>query len=123
MCWSHVYSNILTQLKCVSALNKTVSDNILNDLVNIQWSELNETSFRKSVELLEKKYLDKNDAILNGVLAKFFVYLHKVWIDSGEFRWYEGAHPWGISNNQGVETKSSPIQQYLSQSQVNIIAV
>ena len=100
-----------SSIKIVSTHNKTIADSILNDLVNIQWSALNEASFRKSVELLEKKYVDKNDALLNGVVAKFFSYLHKVWIDSEEFRWYEGAHPWGISNNQGVEGKNKEIKQ------------
>ena len=34
----------------------------------------------------------------------------KVWIDSTEFRWYEGAHPWHISNNQGIEGKNKEIK-------------
>ena len=37
--------------------------------------------------------------------------MHKVWIDSKEFRWFEGANPWGISNNQGVEGKNKEIKQ------------
>ena len=106
-----MHSNLFPQLKCVSTHNKTIADDILNDLISIQWSALNEVSFRKSVELLQKKYLDKNNAVLNGVVAKFFAYLHKVWKDSEEFRWYEGAHPWAISNNQGVDGKNEEIKQ------------
>ena len=111
MCWAHVHSNILPQLKCISAHNKSVSDGILQDIVNIQWSALNEESFRISFKLLEQKYIGKYDIVLNGVVAKFFSYMHKVWIDSAEFRWYEGAHPWQISNNQGVEGKNREIKQ------------
>ena len=59
-----MHSNLLPQLKCVYTHNKTIADNILNDLIDIQWS----ASFR-SVDLLEKKYLDKNDDVLNGVVA------------------------------------------------------
>ena len=74
---------------------------ILKDIMDIQWSALNEGTFRKSFKLLEKKYVGKYDAVLNGLINKFFSYMHKVWIDSEEFMWYEGAHPWGTSNNQG----------------------
>ena len=111
MCWSHVHSNIIPQLKSVCTQNKSVHDKLLGDLVNIQWSALNEASFKKSVELLEKKYLDQADTVLKSVISNFFEYLRKVWINSEEFRWYEGAHPWCISNNQGVEGKNKEIKQ------------
>lgn len=110
MCWAHVHSNMLPQLKCISAQNRSVSDNILKDIVDIQWSALNERSFRKSFNLLEKKYISKFDTVLNVVIDKFFSYMHKVWIDSSECMWYEGAHPWEISNNQGVEGKNKEIK-------------
>ena len=29
-----------------------------------------------------------------------------MWIDSEEHHWYEGSHPWQVSNNQGVEGKN-----------------
>ena len=111
MCWSHAHSNILPQLKSVSAQSKSVHDKLLSDLVNIQWSALNEASFKKSVDLVEKKYLDQTDAVMKSVISNFFEYLRKVWINSAEFRWYEGAHPWCISNNQGVEGKNKEIKQ------------
>ena len=37
--------------------------------------------------------------------------MRKVWVESTEFKWYEGAHPWRISNNQGVEGKNKEIKQ------------
>ena len=64
LCWFHVHSNILPQLKRVSAQSKSVHDKLLSDLVNIQWSALNEASFKKSVDLVEKKYLDQTDAVM-----------------------------------------------------------
>ena len=110
MCWAHVHSNMLPQLKCIAAHNSSVSDCILEDIVHIQGSALNEATFRKSFKLLELKYLNKYDIVLNGVVAKFFSYMRKVWIESNEFRWFEGAHPWRISNNQGVEGKNREIK-------------
>ena len=111
MCWSHVYKNLIPQLKSVSTHNKTISDNIMLDIVNLQWSVLNEASFRKAFKLLENKYLDKHDIVLNAVLAQFFSYMRKQWVDSPVCRWFEGAHPWEISNNQGVEGKNKEIKQ------------
>lgn len=110
MCWAHVHSNMLPKLKCITAHRKDVSENILKDIVNIQWSALIELSFRKAFDILEKKYLGKFDEVLNEVVSKFFSYMHKVWLDTNEFRWYEGAHPWRISNNQGVEGKNKEIK-------------
>lgn len=49
--------------------------------------------------------------IINITLEKFFKYMRSVWVDSEEFRWYEGAHPWQVSNNQGVEGKNKEIKQ------------
>ena len=103
MCWSHVHKNILPQLKSVSVHSKSIADNIIKDIDNLQWSALNFESFKKAYDLIEIKYLDKHDTVLNGSLTKFFQYMRKVWIDSGECLWFEGAHPWGVSNNQGIE--------------------
>ena len=99
MCWSHIHKNILPQLKCISPHNKSVTDSILEDIVDLQWSSLNHGSFNKAYNLLEDKYLATNDTVLNGVLQKFFEYMRSVWIESGECLWFQGAHPWAVSNN------------------------
>jgi hypothetical protein len=44
-------------LKSVTAHNKGVSNNILKDIVDLQWSVLNDASFYKVFSLLEEKYL------------------------------------------------------------------
>ena len=111
MCWAHVHSNILPRIKSVATQNKKIADAILRDIENLQWSALNESSFKKAYSLLEEKYLGKHDLVLNDVLNIFFSYMRKVWIDSTEFRWFEGAHPWGVSNNQGVKGKNKEIKQ------------
>ena len=111
MFWSHVHARILPQLKRVSAHNTLISDSILADIVDLQWSVLNEETFRKTFKLIEQKYLDKHDVVLNGVLEKFFAYMRKVWVDSNECLWFEGAHPWGVGNNQVIEGKNKEIKQ------------
>ena len=75
MCWSHVHAKILPQLKSVAAHKKEVSESILKDIVDLQWSVLNEKTFRKAFKLIENKYVDKYDVVLNGVLSKFFAYI------------------------------------------------
>ena len=83
----------------------------MNDIRDLQWSVLNEESSKKVYTLLEEKYIGKHSPIINAALAKFFSYMRTVWIDSEEFRWYEGAHPWQISNNQGLEGKNKSIKE------------
>ena len=111
MCWSHVHRNITPQLKSVSTHNKSIADSILQDIVDLQWSALNLESFRKAYDLLENKYLGQHDPVVNASLSRFFAYMRKVWIESGESLWFEGANPWGISNNQGIEGQNKQIKQ------------
>ena len=101
MCWSHVHRNIVPQLKSIATIDRLVSDKILKDIIDIQWCALNDATFKKLFELLKIKYLENEDQTLSQLIDKFFCYMHKVWIDSNESKWYEGAHPWGVSNNQG----------------------
>jgi hypothetical protein len=110
MCWSHVHSNLLPRLKSILPLDKTVHTSILKDIADLQWSVLNEGSFRHVFSLIEAKYIGKYNDVMNGILAEFFRYMRKVWVDSDEFRWFEGSHPWHISNNQGVEGKNKDIK-------------
>ena len=111
MCYSHVHSNLLNHLKSITTNSKTVADQLLRDIENLQWSALNEATFKKCCRLLEQKYLGKYDEILNASLNVFFKYLHSVWIDSKVSKWYEGSHPWRICNNQGIEGTNKNIKQ------------
>ena len=111
MCWAHVHSNISSHLKSVSTHSKSIAERILQDITDMQWSALNLESFNKSYDLLEQKYQGKYESVLNGALSNFFSYMRKVWIESGECLWFEGAHPWSISNNQGIEGQNKQIKQ------------
>ena len=102
MCWSHVFRNVTPQLKSIQKINKKLAASLLSDIENLQWSVHNEECFRQVYDLLEKKYFDKYTEDPEKVLLQtFFQYFRKQWVDSPVFRWYEGAHPWHISNNQG----------------------
>ena len=109
MCWPHVHRNIVPQVKSISVFDKALANQIIQDIENLQWSVLNEKSFRKVFNLLEEKHLGNKNPDLNAPLKKFFDYMRAVWVESREFRWYEGANPWSVSNNQGVEGKNKVI--------------
>ena len=111
MCWPHVYRNIVPKLKPISSINKALADQLLLEIENLQWSVHNEQSFLSVFNLLEMKYLDNDDSDLTAALERFFSYMKEVWVESREFRWYEGANPWSVSNNQGVEGKNKEIKQ------------
>ena len=110
MCWAHVHTNIHKHMKQILSNNKSVHDSLSKDINDLQWSVLNEDSFSKVFTLIEDKFIGKYDSILNDLLDKFFQYMRKVWVESTEHHWYEGAHPWGVSNNQGVEGKNMDIK-------------
>ena len=101
MCWSHIHHNIVSRLKSIATINK--SEKILLNIMDVQWSSLNEATFLKIVELLEKKHVTKHEKNLDALIKECFAYLQKVWISNGENKWCEGAHPWHVSNNQGVK--------------------
>ena len=88
-------------LKSIATINK--SEKILLNIMDVQWSSLNEATFLKIVELLEKKHVTKHEKNLDALIKECFAYLQKVWISNGENKWCEGAHPWHVSNNQGVK--------------------
>ena len=111
MCWSHVFRNIQAQLRSIGTHDKALAKDILTDIEYLQWSVLNEDSFHYVYNLLKQKYMDKHTPIINSAVEKFFNYMDSVWIESGESMWWEGAHPWQISNNQGLEGCNKEIKQ------------
>ena len=92
-------------------MDKALATQILLDIDNLQWSVLNEKSFRYVFDLLESKYAENSNPDMEVALKRFFKYMRAVWVESREFRWYEGANPWSVSNNQGVEGKNKEIKQ------------
>ena len=82
-----------------------------NDIEDIQWSSNNDI-FHLMVKQLERKYCENKSYSEQALSALkiFFCYLKDVWVNSEEFMWYEGVHPFGSSNNQGIEGKNRDIK-------------
>ena len=112
MCWPHVYRNIKPRIDSIRMKDMNVGKSILNDIEEIQWSVMNEKTFRVVYELLEMKYANEDmEEDLKSLVDDFFQYFRKQWVDSPVFRWWEGAHPWKISNNQGIEGTNRVIKE------------
>ena len=112
MCWSHTIRAVQAKIKPIEKLDKKISKQILQDLDNVQYS-VNDDTFTIMIDKLESKYCenDSHDQSLKSALNTFFSYFRSVWVDSSEFRWYEGSHPFASSNNQGMEAKNKSIKQ------------
>ena len=82
----------------------------MQDIENLQWSSLNNLSFKEGYKLVKNKFLNKFSTKLNGEIVAFFDYMDEVWINSTENQWYEGANPWHLGNNQGLEGKNQDIK-------------
>ena len=77
----------------------------------MQWSVLNEPTFKFVFNLLENKYLnDDHEEPVKSLIEKFFNYMRQVWVESRERFWFEGANPWSVVNNQGIEGKNKEIK-------------
>ena len=111
MCWSHVHRNIVPKLKTIGSIDKDVEKSIIKDIEDIQWACTDET-FHPFVTLLEKKYVENNSYSDNLVsaISVFFKYFNEIWVNSNEFKWYEGANPFRSSNNQGIEGQNKNIK-------------
>ena len=111
MCWPHTYRNIVKNLAAVRKAEKVVADRIVADIEELQWSAHNEETFRYVCNLIAQKYsAEVYSATTRDAVNSFFEYFNSQWVESPTFRWYEGAHPWAISNNQGIEGVNKDIK-------------
>ena len=111
MCWPHTYRNINKHLTALRTEDSVLADRVMADIEELQWSSHDESTFRLAYKLLEDKYLKANyDEKKHEHLVDFFSYFRCQWVDSPVFRWYEGANPWSISNNQGIEGQNKQIK-------------
>ena len=110
MCWPHVYRNVVPKLAHIKKVDGKVHDQLLEDIESLQWAANNEDTFRNAYDLLEIKYRNKFKDY-SHVLDDFFSYFRQQWVESPVFRWYEGSHPWGVNNNQGIEGLNKQIKK------------
>ena len=92
MCYSHVHRNMTPQMKSVSTLDKGLADRIISNIENLQWSVHNEDTFFHVWDLLKKKYENMYNSSIDVSIKKFLDYMDGIWIESDEFRWFEGAN-------------------------------
>ena len=94
----------------MKSLDANLAKNVLSDIEDLQWSSLNQLVFLHSYKLLEEKYLLDDKLQHKDAVEDFFAYFRKVWVDSEEKNWFEGANPFASSNNQGIEGKNKEIK-------------
>ena len=109
MCWSHTHRAIVPQMKKIK--NKDIEKSLLKDIEEIQWSA-NMDTFDNMIDLVEEKYVKNKtyDSSVIESLEEFFSYFRSTWVHSKEKYWFEGAHPFGSSNNQGIEGQNRDIK-------------
>ena len=119
MCWAHQTraTDRSDHLKALRALNPDFTQKLLDDIDKLQWMVHNVETFRIVINLLKEKYdilaKDKEHEFkeLPQRVSKFFNYFFSVWVESREFRWFEGAHPWGPGHNQSIEGINKAIKE------------
>ena len=112
MCWPHVHRNLESHFKHLRSVNKEIASKLQKDIEELQWAADSKDSFLYLAKVLEEKYrdLDNLDSNTKTSLQSFFQYLQMTWVNSPESNWYEGAHPYGVSNNQGIEGVNQSIK-------------
>ena len=112
MCWNHVHRAVteLSKFSKLRSVNKKLAEALLADIETIRWSSNLET-FQPIFSLLEEKYtLKQSDTATLTAVKQFFNYFKDVWTESKENIWFEGGHPHGSSNNQGIKGKNRDIK-------------
>ena len=129
MCWSHVYRNLVPKMSSIKKVNQKLQQQLLVDIQDLQWSCHSESTFCHKFDLLEQKYTKGcHEKQEKTALVEFFSYIREQWGPESHVskwtgyiwgyilsnhtsnRWYEGAHPWGVSNNQGIEGTNKAIK-------------
>ena len=81
----------------------------MKDIKDLQWSAVTEKTFHQLFELLKIKYEDQGAQV-----QAFLEYVEEVLITSKENQCFEGAQPYGCSNNQGLEGRiTTKAKEYL----------
>ena len=106
MCYPHVNRNLRKKNGSVA---KNARVKLMKDIEDLQWSAITEETFLALFQQLKEKYSDSGPEI-----EDFLQYVETVWINSNENQWYEGARPYGCSNNQGLEAKNGHIKKSYS---------
>ena len=88
MCWAHTSRAVdrSAYLAKVRALDKEKATELVEDLHFLQWSVLNEDSFKAVFKLYEAKHKYPENLELHSAVQEFVSYLREVWVESDERR-------------------------------------
>ena len=88
-----------------------MADNLNEDIIKIQWMLTSFNEFICVYEHLVSKYL-KDTPEEKEQLKTFFSYHRSQWGPNLHVSlWWEGANPYQVSNNQGIESKNLEIKE------------
>ena len=114
MCWSHKYRAYKDHgsNKKLVRVNRNLAEELDKDIGQLQWMVSSETEFCLVYDLIEKKYRSGIfTEVENEILEQFWDYHKSQWgPKSNVCYWYEAAHPFRITNNQGLESKNKDIK-------------
>ena len=100
---------ILPQIKIIKS--KEIEKSLIKDIEEIQRSA-NMYTFDKMIDLVEEKYFESK-AIEHTVIESLkdsFSDFRSIWVHTKEKYWFEGAHPSGSNNKQGIEGQNRDIK-------------
>ena len=102
MCWAQTYSNIVPRLSALKKLNKKLQLGLLHNI------------FNAVCNMLEDKYILNTSFLAWKVIVfeELFAYFRDQWGPESHVKiWCEGAHPWYLSNYQGMEGTNKAIKK------------
>jgi hypothetical protein len=119
MCWAHATRAIdrSDRLKAVRAINADFASKMMEDLDKLQWMATNEATFRVVFGLYRDKYKELAHTMkaeypdLSTTVESLLSYMSTQWVVSKEFKWFEGANPWGPGHNQSIEGINKGIKE------------
>ena len=97
-------------------MNKDLYKSIDADIQRVQWMAQTSGEFKVFNDVLEFKYL-KGDYSKGEIeqMDLFFSYFREQWGPSSHVcNWYEGAHPYHVGNNQGIESRNLAVKDDFS---------
>ena len=102
MCWAHVFRNIRPKLAAIRKANPALGASMLADVESIQWMVQSEAEFEDVRKKYERHYLQQELTDVERELVMDFVeYFLAQWgPGSHASKWYAGAHPFSLTNNQ-----------------------
>ena len=97
--------------KKIRKISNELAKQIEQDIFDLQWMVSGTVEFCHIFKLLEEKFLCENyTGEKLDLIREFFQYFRNIWGPESHITyWFEGANPYNISHNQGIESKNGCI--------------